>query len=242
MTDGPKPLATLPSPMRTLLSMRWTDVLFAHWPVAPELVAATLPDGLDVDTHDGDAYLGVVGFRMESIRPRGAPVGLSFPELNLRTYVRGSTGGGVYFYNLDADDRIGVSLARGLFRLPYYRAAMQVGDRDDGALRFRSRRTHRGASPARFDATYHPTGGAEPVGPGSLDAFLTERYRFYTESDDGRLYRGAIEHPPWELSDATLTVRENTLFEANGFERPEGDPHVRYSPGLDVTAGRIRRV
>jgi len=230
--------------MRALLSMRWADVLFAHWPVAPGLVEATLPDGLGADTYDGDAYLGIVGFRMESIRPRGLPrpLGLSFPELNLRTYVRADDGPGVYFYNLDADDRIGVSLARGLFRLSYYRAAMQVENRGNGALRFRSRRTHRGASSAGFDATYRPTGEAEPVGPDSLDAFLTERYRFYTESDGGRLYRGEIEHPPWELSDATLTIRENTLFEANGFEHPGGDPHVRYSPSLDVTAGRIRRV
>jgi len=228
--------------MRALLSMRWANVLFAHWPVDPELVAATLPDRLDADTYDGDAYLGIVGFRMESIRPRGAPIGLSFPELNLRTYVRGDEGGGVYFYNLDADDRVGVLLARGLFRLPYYRAAMQVDDRMDGALRFRSRRTHRGAPSAQFDATYQPTSEAEPVAPGSLDAFLTERYRFYTESDGGRLYRGEIDHPPWKLSDATLTIRENTLFAANGFDRPEGDPLVRYSPGSDVTAGRIHRV
>ena len=226
---------------RSLLSMRWEDVLFAHWPVAPGVVAATLPDGLDVDTYDGDTYLGVVGFRMQSIRPRGAPVGLSFPELNLRTYVRGDEGGGVYFYNLDADDRIGVSLARGLFRLPYYRAEMTVDDRETG-IRFRSRRTHRGAPPARFDATYRPTGEAERVAPNSLDAFLTERYRFYTESDGGRLYRGDIDHPPWDLTDATLTVRENTLFEANGFDHPDGEPRVRYSSGIDVTAGRIRRV
>jgi uncharacterized protein YqjF (DUF2071 family) len=181
---------------------------------------------------------------MESIRPRGLPrsLGLSFPELNLRTYVRGDDGGGVYFYNLDADDPIGVALARGLFELPYYRASMRVRDRPDEAIRFRSRRTHRNAPRARFDATYRPTETATPVDPGSLDAFLTERYRFYTESDGGRLYRGEIDHPPWELSDAALSVRENDLFEANGFDRPAGEPRVRYSPGIDVTAGRIWRV
>jgi uncharacterized protein YqjF (DUF2071 family) len=227
--------------MRSLISMRWDHVLFAHWPVDPDVVAPTLPDGLDADTYDGDAYLGVVGFRMRSIRPRGVPVGLSFPELNLRTYVRSSSGPGVYFYNLDAADPIGVTLARRLFQLPYYRAEMQVDDRTDG-IRFRSRRTHRDAPPARFDATCRATESAETVAPDSLDAFLTERYRFYTESDGGRLYRGEIDHPPWELIDATLTVRENTLFEANGFERPEGDPRVRYSPGSDVTAGLIQRV
>jgi uncharacterized protein YqjF (DUF2071 family) len=227
--------------MRSLLSMRWDDVCFAHWSVDPDVVAPTLPDGLDVDTHDGDAYLGVVAFRMRSIRPRGVSVGLSFPELNLRTYVRSAAGPGVYFYNLDAADPIGVLLARGLFKLPYYRAEMRVDDRPDG-IRFRSRRTHRGVASAQFDATYQPSGAATPVHPDSLDAFLTGRYRFYTESDGGRLYRGEIQHPRWELSDATLAVRENTLFAANGFDRPEGDPRVRYSPGIDVTARRIRRV
>ena len=226
--------------MRALLSMRWDDVLFAHWPVDPGVVAPTLPGGLAVDTYDGDAYLGVVGFRMDSIRPCGAPFGLSFPELNLRTYVQSADGPGVYFYNLDADDRIGVTLARALFELPYYRAEMRVENRKDG-IRFRSRRTHRDAASARFDATYRPTGAAEAVAPGSLDAFLTERYRFYTESDGGRLYRGDIEHSPWEVSDATLSIRSNTLFEANGFDRPAGEPLVRYSPGSDVTAGRLRR-
>ncbi|WP_299330480.1 YqjF family protein [Haloplanus sp.] len=226
---------------RSLLSMRWEDVLFAHWAVDPAVVAVTLPDGLTVDTYDGDAYLGVVGFRMRSIRPRGLPVGLSFPELNLRTYVRSDDGPGVYFYNLDAPDRIGVALARGLFKLPYYRAEMDVDDTAEG-VRFRSRRTHSGVLPARFDATYRPTTTATTADPGSLDSFLTERYRFYTESDGGRCYRGEIKHPPWELSDATLTTRENTLFEANGFDRPTGDPRLRYAAAVDVTAGRIRRV
>ncbi|SEA10620.1 hypothetical protein SAMN04488065_1867 [Haloplanus vescus] len=228
--------------MRSLLSMRWDDLCFAHWPVAPGVVEPTLPEGLTVDTRDGDAYLGIVGFRMASIRPRGAPVGLSFPELNLRTYVRADGGTGVYFYNLDADDPLGVAIARGLFKLPYYRAEMSVRDRGMGRIDFRSRRTHRGAPPARFDATYGPTEEPTVVDSDSLEAFLTERYRFYTASEGGRLYRGDIEHDPWKVSAATLDVRENTLFAANGFDRPAGNPIVHYSPGSDVTAGRIRRV
>lgn len=228
--------------MRSLLSMRWDDLLFAHWAVDPAVVAPTLPAGLAVDTRDGDAYLGVVGFRMASIRPRGVPVGLSFPELNLRTYVRSDDGPGVYFYNLDAADPIGVTIARGLFKLPYYRAEMSVTDRERGGIDFRSQRTHRGAPSAAFDATYRPTGAPTTVDPASLEAFLTERYRFYTESEGGRLYRGEIEHPPWALTEATLDARENTLFEANGFDRPAGEPLVHYSPGSDVTAGLIHRV
>jgi len=94
--------------------------------------------------------------------------------------------------------------------------------------------------PARFDATYEPTGESFAAEPGSLDAFLVENYRFY--ADGNRLYCGEIGHEPWRLREATADVRANTLFEANGFDRPDGEPLVRYAEPIDVTADRIRRV
>ncbi len=246
---------------RRWLEMTWRDGLFAHWPVATATVAETLPDRLSVATHDGDAYLGVVAFVMDDIRPRGIPRGLSFPELNLRTYVEGPDGPGVYFYNLDADDPLGVAVARRLFALPYYRAEMRVrreepgetrirrGKRDEGTdvdrteptrIHFRSHRTHRDAPPAGFDATYEMRGPARTAEPGSLEAFLVENYRFYAQGS--RLYKGEIAHEPWALRDATATIRRNGLFEANGFDRPNGDPHLLGADPIDVTAGRLRRV
>lgn len=219
--------------------MRWEDVLFAHWPVAPEIVAKRLPDGLTVDTYEGDAYLGVVPFMMTEIRPLYAPVTLSFGELNLRTYVQDGAGtSGVYFFNLDANDPIGVRLARRLFRLPYYRAEMDVVR--NGEVRFRSRRVDE--PPASFDATYGADGERFVPDAGSLVAFLTDRYRFYTESEGGRLYYGDIDHKPWELAPGWIEFRENELFAANGFDRPVGDPLVHHAAGIDVTAGRIHRV
>ncbi|WP_280585927.1 DUF2071 domain-containing protein [Halorubrum sp. Boch-26] len=226
---------------RRWLEMTWRDGLFLHWPVDPAVVDETLPEGLSVATHDGEAYLGVVAFVMEDIRPRGAPVGLTFPELNLRTYVEGPEGPGVYFYNLDADDRLGVAVARRLFALPYYRAEMSAAAAgDDGGVRFRSRRTHRGVPSARFDATYGSTGEAFTADSGSLAAFLVENYRFYAHGN--RLYRGEIAHEPWTLREGTAEVRENTLFAANGFERPDGEPIVHSAERIDVSADRIRRV
>jgi len=224
-----------------LLSMRWEDVVFAHWPVDPELVAAQVPGRLTVDTHEGDAYLGVVGFRMDDIRPRGSPIGLSFAELNLRTYVRTDEGPGVYFFNLDTSDPVAVPIARRLFRLPYYRTDADVTEQGDG-FRLRSRRTHRGVPPADFDATYRPTGTPATPKPGTLATFLVERYRFFVADDDGRVYRGDIYHEPWELQPADLEVRTNDLFSVNGFDRPDGEPLVHYSPGIDVTAARLQRV
>lgn len=224
---------------RRWLEMTWRDGLFLHWPVAPTVVADTLPDRLTVATHDGNAFLGVVPFVMEDIRPAGLPFGRSFPELNLRTYVDGPNGPGVYFYSLDAADPLGVAVARRAFALPYYRARMNV-DRMDGGVRFASDRTGHGPRTATFDATYDPLGDAFVPDPGSRAAFLVENYRFYTEGT--RLFCGEIDHGPWSLRDATVDLRTNSLFDANDFDRPEGDPLVHYAEPIEVTADRIRRV
>ncbi|QHS16094.1 YqjF family protein [Halopenitus persicus] len=260
---------------RDPIGMTWTDVAFLHWPVDPAVVADRIPDRLEVATVDGDAYLGVVPFRMDDIRLRGLPIGLSFVELNLRTYVDGPAGRGVYFHSLDADDPIGVAIARTLFALPYYRADASVrreyGTADPSADRhanaaggaatpdppvtavhFRSRRTHPGVDPVAFDATVRPADSANdpepaPPEPGTRAAFLVENYRFYATAGadaplPGGLYCGAIDHDPWPIREATAEIRANTLFAANGYDYPDGDPLVHYCRSLPVTADRIRRV
>lgn len=231
--------------MRALLSMTWRDLLFAHWSVEPHVVDQRLPDGVSVDTYDDAAYLGVVPFVMEGLRPRGVPLGLTFGELNLRTYVTVDGNPGVYFFNLDADDYIGVRLARSLFRLPYYRAEMDIETSGSGTERevsFRSRRRTTDAAPVRFDATYGPDSDFEATASGTLAAFLSERYRFYTADEGGRLYCGDIDHEPWSLAPAWAEFRQNTLFGASDFERPIGEPILHFAAPIDVTAGRIRRI
>jgi len=226
-----------------VLSMRWSDLLVASWPVDPATVADRLPDALTVDTFEGDAYLSVVPFVMADVRPRGLPaaVGRTFGELNLRTYVTGGDRPGIYFFNLDATDPLGVRIARALFRLPYYDADMRVERGPDG-VSFESERTHDGAPPLAFDATYRRDGDLARAEPGSLTAFLLERYRFFVAGRGDTVYRGEVDHAPWELADATVDVRENDLFAANGFDHPGGDPHLAYSPGVDVTAALPRRL
>jgi len=230
-----------------LLEMTWEDLLFAHWAVDPTLVGERLPPGYEVDTFEGDAYLGVVPFVMRNVRPAflprlPGPLDRSFGELNLRTYVRGPDGTpGVYFFNLDADDLLSVGVARSLFRLPYYRAEMDI-DRSGGTIRFESERTHRSAPACRFDADYGPDGEYFTPESGTLPHFLTERYRFYTVDDGGRTYYGDIGHDPWRLAPAAADIRANDLFAANGFDHPDGDPHLLYARRIDVTAGRVHRV
>jgi len=228
--------------------MEWHDALFASWPVDPDRLAPRLPDRLAVDTFDGDAYLSVVPFAIRNIRPERLPaaVGLSTPELNLRTYVTCDDAPGVYFFSLDAADLLGVVGARLFNHLPYYWADIdyEPGRSDPaGGSRFTSRRRTPGARAARFDATYGPEEDAQPeeADPGSLEHFLVERYRYFAEGPDGEVRCSAIEHESWQLRPATWTVRANTLFRTNGFDAPAGDPHLRYGAPLEVWAGATER-
>lgn len=223
------------------LEMGWRHLLFANWPVAPSAVAERLPAALTVDTHDGDAWLSVVPFTNVDLRPRRLPpeTGFELPELNLRTYVTCDGEPGVYFFSLDADGVLGVLGARVFQHLPYY-----VADIDYRAagrrVRFTSERRHPGARPAAFTATYGPTGDRFRAESGSLASFLTDRYRLYTEDQRGRVRYADIDHGPWPLFETDADIERNTLFRANGFEPPAGDPLCYYSPGLDVTASRSR--
>jgi len=220
-----------------VLSMRWDDLLFAHWDVEPDIVARCLPEGVEVDTHDGRAWLGVVPFMMRDIRPRFAPrcLGLSFAELNLRTYVSVDGVPGVYFFSLDADDILGVAGARLGYRLPYYKATTEF--EKDEEVYFRSSRKHPRCVPTPdFEATYRGVGD-EFAPEDALAGFLTERYAFFVTSErTGTTLRGEISHPPWRLREARAEIEKNSLFGANGFEAPDGEPHLLYSEGTDVTA------
>lgn len=107
---------------------RWTDLLFLHWEVDPAPVQATLPAGLYCDTFEGRAYVGIVPFFMERVRPAffpPLPWVSWFLELNVRTYVHDEQGlPGVWFYSLDCNQPMAVRIARRCFRLPYFHARM----------------------------------------------------------------------------------------------------------------------
>lgn len=229
--------------MVVALEMHWRELLFANWPVTPDIVAAHLPDTLAVDTRDGSAWLSIVPFTNGSVRPRGLPesLGVDLPELNLRTYVTVDDTPSIYFFSLDTEGVLAVLGARLFHHLPYYYARVRHQRDDDGPVRFENRRRHPGARPVQFAATYEPAGEQLGADPDSRAAFLTERYRFYTEAPDGTLRYTDVEHDRWPLYPAAATIQTNTLFRANGFADPAGEPVCYYSPGIDIVASPSRR-
>jgi uncharacterized protein YqjF (DUF2071 family) len=228
------------------MAQRWNDLLFAHWPMAPEKMTALLPRGLDIDTFDDYAWIGVVPFWMDRVRFRvpatrnqsaRAPFAESFPELNLRTYVRSRLTGraGVFFFSLDAASPLAVAGARMFFHLPYYLANMQRDTADDGTVRYKSRRLFT-QQDIGFQATYRGLGRLADAGrsqPGSIEHFLTERYCLYTSSREEILV-GHVHHPPWPLEPAEAEIRTNRLTVPHGLILPSRPPILHFSRSLEV--------
>lgn len=224
------------------LAMRWHDLAFLHWPVDPAVLRAGIPAGLEVDTFDGRAWLGVVPFRMSGVRPRVVPAvpGVSaFPELNVRTYVSAEGKPGVWFYSLDVTKRLAVVLARTFFHLPYNRARMAVGD-DGDWIDYSSARVE-GGETLELDARYRPAGPCD-ASDGSLDAWLTERYCLYAADAAGRVFRGDIHHERWPLERAEVEIRRNTMLAPFGSDVGRGEPIAHFARDLDVVAWGLRRV
>lgn len=242
--DQSAPLSTGPWRMR----QRWNDLLFAHWPIAVAALAPLIPADLELDLHDGFAWVGVVPFWMDQVENRlpfqrdgqrtvSIPYTRSFSELNLRTYVRSPRSGfrGVFFFSLDCASPLAVLGARTIFHLPYFFAAMQCAQSKNG-IEYQSRRLFSRFG-ARFDATYRsmtPGVAAAPSQPGSLEHFLTERYCLFTPFGR-RMLVGHIHHLPWPLEPAEAEIRVNDLPAAHGIILPNRPPVLHFARELQVS-------
>src|SRR3984893_8417985 len=218
-----------------IMEQTWNDLLFAHWPVAPQNLRPLVPSVLPLDTFDGQCWVAVTPFHMSGIRARWMPPlpGLSaFSELNVRTYVTYRGKPGVYFFSLDAGSRLAAWAAKITYHLPYFYARMRVtnADRDkDGWIQYNSFRN----SGAELSGRYRPTGPVQIRRRGTLEHWLTERYCLYTQVRNS-VYRAEIHHEPWPLQDAEGEFSVNTLGIAAGIKVPEIQPLLHFAKRLQV--------
>jgi uncharacterized protein YqjF (DUF2071 family) len=212
----------------------WYDLLFAHWPVSVDLLRPLIPQVLNIDTFDGNAWVGITPFDLK-MRPRGLPTLSHFPELNCRTYVVYRDKPGIFFFSLDAGSRFAVWGARRFFLLPYSYAEMKIEKRGDQFV-FSSHRIH-GNPP--FVGRYRPQGPVAFTARHSLEHWLTERYCLYTYSNN-QVFRGEIHHQPWPLQPATCEITKNTIATVQRIPLPNTAPLFHFSAQLDVLIWPLR--
>ncbi|MGD7023179.1 YqjF family protein [Rossellomorea vietnamensis] len=213
-----------------MMKQTWENLLFLHWQVPVEELRAKLPAQLELDTYEGKAWVGIVPFSMNHIRVRGLPeipFARSFLECNVRKYVKYKGEPGVYFFSLDANHAPAVAGARRFFSLPYFNADMKM-EVSNGTVKYSTRRVHKGTNGESLKIEYTPGERIHTV-KGSLTEWLTERYCLWTIKNN-RVYKGAIQHKPWELYEAHSFIKEQSLWPQPKEE--ETEVHQCYSPSL----------
>jgi uncharacterized protein YqjF (DUF2071 family) len=222
----------------------WSELLFLHWPVAESGLRRLVPAALDIDTHDGRAWVGLVPFTISGARLRflpPVPFVSSFHEVNVRTYVRHrGQDPGVWFFSLDAASALAVKAARRLYKLPYHYARIEMTVTEDGApppaparhrVDYASRRVP--GDPPDVDVRYAPGDVPRPADPGTLEHFLVERYLLYSAGGSS-LHSARVHHVPYPLQPATVDHLRETLVATNGIDRPDTEPLAHYASRVDV--------
>jgi uncharacterized protein YqjF (DUF2071 family) len=220
------------------MRQQWLDLAYVHWRYDPAVVQALLPDGLEVDTFDGSAWVGLIPFSMRGIGlPHGPAVPYlgSFAEVNVRTYVRCKDAPGVWFFSLDVDRFIPAAVARLTYRLPYCwgrTSHERVGDTLTTVVRRRW--------PNRVADSQLIVEMGQPVATNELDVFLTARWGLYSRTRRG-VRHAAVDHEPWPLRTGSILHLDESLMCAAGLPRPIGEAYVRCSEGVTVRIGRPHR-
>ena len=220
---------------RWLVAQTWEDSLFAHWPVAPDVVQALLPASLQVDEHEGSAWLGIHAFRAECVRLHGTlpvPWISSFGQLNVRTYVRAGRKAGLWFFSLDTQSTLAAETAKLVYRLPWSTCRLELGERS-GRLEVSAARAEGRAFTARASARGVP----ETALPGSLEHFLFERYCLYGREEG--LQRAELHHRRWLVQPAIGGVDLNTMAP---LALPSDPPLLHAAASQDVLAWALEDV
>ncbi len=205
----------------------WNNALFLHWKIKPEQLVSFIPEGLQIDLFEGDAWVSFVAFDMQSVRPRNVPAFApvsDFHELNFRTYVRYKEKQGVYFLSIEAAKSLACFVAKTMSQLPYRYAAIV---RAPNSFQVQNAR-----SGTHFKLNFSKGNTIAEKQP--LDLWLTERYALFQDTGTS-LNSFEIHHPEWPLQELAVTSLSihYPKFRALGLGEPD---LCHYSTGVPVLA------
>jgi uncharacterized protein YqjF (DUF2071 family) len=195
----------------TVFLADWTGLTFLHFEVDPDRLQEVVP--FPLDRFEGRVFVSLVAFTMRRFRPAfggrltswiTAPLATQ-RFLNLRTYVRGPHGPGIYFMHEWLDHPLAVRLGPSTFGLPYRRGNLSyqyTQNAVSGTVVADGTSGNFSGIPGTEETT------ASPV---SRDEFLQERYLAYTAAGI-RPMAFRVWHDPWRCRSLTLESLTMTGF------------------------------
>lgn len=228
--------------MRALFTADWVLPVFMHFRVDRDWLQERVP--FEVDRFDGQAYVSLVAFTQQRLRPiYGGSISrwLSTPLaehefLNLRTYVRHGRTRAIFFIAEWIPNRLATLIGPRTYGLPYRLGNLRYrGDLQKGLVGGKVRA--RGMEFC-FSGTLDSGCDFRPCDAGSLDHFLLERYSAFT-TQNGVHRRFDIDHRPWPMTRLNVRLKRSTLLAAQVPCLEGSQPDLAHiSPGvMDVAIG-----
>jgi len=160
----------------------------------------------------------------------------SFPEVNVRTYVKRNGVPGVWFFSLDVNRLIPAFFARATYFIPYCWGKASHKKTEAKLLTSVARRW-----PSKSSSRIELSIGERIESVSELAHFLSARWGLFSQGFGGRLRYAPVDHEQWELYSASIDLLDDNLVTAAGLPAPRGEAHVMFSPGVSVRIGKPRR-
>ncbi len=239
---------------RSFLTASWHHLAMLNYRVDPALLAPHVPQGTTLDTHDGATWISLVAFLFDDTRVLGikVPFLVTFPEINLRFYVRRTSGSevrrGVVFIKEIVPHPAIALVARLAYNEPYETRRMG---------HYHAPRAPK--EPLYVSYSWAPRLGGwghvtlqtteaipQPIVPGSAEEFITEHHWGYTRQRDGGTIEYRVEHLSWRVwqsERATVTGDIEELY-GHEFARMLSEPpdSAFLAEGSAVTVYRPERI
>jgi uncharacterized protein YqjF (DUF2071 family) len=211
--------------------MRWEKPFFVHLAIPRATVEPLLPPALTLDPDVGESTVSVVALGCVGPAPRlveRTPLRalVRYRQLNVRTYVKGPHGRGLWFFDARVD-KLWATAAR-FFGQPYRRDRELAYEADDLAVALRAGGMKIKGLPA--------PGPAAVVDRASETGELLERYLSYG-SLGGLLYVARVGHPHWKVRDVEVNPDSTIDLGPLGSGRITG---AQLAETVDVTLDEVR--
>ena len=216
---------TVTAQQRTFLTAEWKNLLMLNYAVDPELLRPFVPEGTELDSHEGLTYASLIGFQFNKTRllGRAVPFHQAFEEVNLSFYVRRATRRGVVFIRELVPKVAVTAIARFAYGENY--SCVPMSHRLESKAGQLSAEYSWGTGAAR--CTISATTTREPYLPdqGSLSEFITEHYWGYAIRN-GRTVEYQVDHPQWQVreADAAQFSGEGDRYYGSDFARLIAQP------------------
>ncbi len=189
--------------MKTFLEAEWKNLILINYEVPKELLEPYVPIGTEIDLWEGKAFVSLVAFMFDKISVFGIPAigNRSFPEVNLRMYIKRS---------VDGEDRRAVAFIKEIVPKPLVTKIANIFFKEHyetckmNNLLFKPLEGNTEIEYKVFKGSENKVSaevGDElaPLIEESFEEFIAEHYWGYSNISSNKTVEYEVQHPRWSI-------------------------------------------